>query len=71
MRLFVLELSGHYIIVHEIIVVSIVWYLIRIVLCVKSSVSLEHIVSAYESYETVCILYKSYRIVKLYVSYDT
>ena len=53
------------------IVVSIIRYAIRIVLCVKSSVSYWHIVSAHKSYDTVCVLYKSYRIVKSYISYDT
>ena len=55
----------------SIIVVSIVWYAIRIVSCVKISVSYRYIVSAHESYNTVCVSYESYHIVKSYVSYDT
>ena len=41
---------------------------IHIVSCVKSSISYWRIVSAHESYDTVCVLYESYHIVK---SYDT
>ena len=44
---------------------------IHIVSCVKSSVSYLHIVSVHESYDTICVSYKLYHIVKLYVSYDT
>ena len=44
---------------------------VSIVSCVKSSVLYRRIVSAHESYDTVCVSYESYRIVKSYVSYDT
>ena len=44
---------------------------IRIVSREKSFVSYRRIVSAYESCDTVCVSYESYRIVKSYVSYDT
>ena len=53
------------------IVVSIIRYAIRIISCVKSFVLYQRIVSAHESYDTVCVSYESYRIIKLYVSYDT
>ena len=53
------------------IIVSIIQYAIRIISCVKSFVSYRRIVSAYESYDTICVSYKLYRIVKLYISYDT
>ena len=43
------------------------YHTIHIVSCVKSSVSYRRIVNAHESYDTVCVLYESYRI----VSYDT
>ena len=43
------------------------YHTICIELCVKSSVSYRHIVSAHESYDTVCVSYESYCIVKLYV----
>ena len=45
--------------------------MIRIVLCVKSFVSYRRIVSVHESYDTVCISYESYCIVKSYVLYNT
>ena len=38
---------------------------------IKSFISYRRIVSTHESDDTVWISYKSYRIVKLYVSYDT
>ena len=44
---------------------------IRIISCVKSSVLYQRIVNAHESYDTVCVSYESYRIVKSYVTYDT
>ena len=44
---------------------------IHIVSCEKSSVWYRRILSAHKSYDTVCVSYESYRIVKLYVSYDT
>ena len=56
---------------HITIVVSIVRYAIRIVLCVKRSVSYRCIVSAHESYDTMCVSYESYHIIKSYISYDT
>ena len=62
---------GIFVVVVVDIVVNIIRYAIRIVLCVKSSVSYRHIVSAHESYNTVCVSYESYRITKSYVSYDT
>lgn len=63
MRLFVHKLIGNYIIVYEIIVVSIIWYEICIILCVKSFVLLERVISAYKSYNTVCVSYELYHIV--------
>ena len=63
MRLFVHELIGNYIIVHEIIVVSIIWFEIRTISFVKSSVLLKRVVSAHKSYDTVCISYELYHIV--------
>ena len=62
---------GIFVVVVVDIVVSIIRYAIRIVLCVKSSVSYRRIVSVHESYDTVCVSYESYRIVKLYVLYYT
>ena len=44
---------------------------IHIVSCVKSFISYRHIVNAHESYDTVCVSYELYHIVKLYISYDT
>ena len=58
------------IVFHATIVVSIVRYAIHIVSCVKSFVSYQRIISAHESYNTMCVSYESHRIVKSYVSYD-
>ena len=38
---------------------------------IKSSVLYRRIVSAHKLYNIVCVSYKSYHIIKSYVSYDT
>ena len=43
----------------------------HIVLCVKSFILYWSIISTYELYGTVCVLYELYSIVELYVLYDT
>ena len=57
--------------VSKVIVVIIIRYAIRIISCVKSFILYWCIISVHESYDTMCVSYKSYRIVKSYVSYDT
>ena len=50
------------------IVISIVWYIPRI-MCKKFCIV--YIVSAYELYDIVSITYESYYIIKSYISYNT
>ena len=37
----------------------------------KSSILYQRIINVHESYDTVCVSYKLYHIVKLYISYNT
>ena len=48
------------------IVVGIIRYAIHIISCGKNSISYQRIISAHELYDTMCVSYEPYRIVKLY-----
>ena len=51
--------------------IGIVVSIVRYAICIVRYVSYRRIVSAHESYDTVCVSYELYRNVKSYVLYDT